>query len=144
LINITFNLSNQIEIRNHLKSVDDDFIPKLSSYVDLDEYSKKIYEKAERIELRIGKKLIGLIALYANENLAFVTNVSLEKNQQGLGYGGLMMDKLMVYAENNSIKTIKLEVRNENLKAIKFYENRGFKVFQKASKSQTLINEING
>lgn len=142
MINITYNSSDLKEVRDHLESVDDDFIPKLSSYVDLGEYSKKIYEKAERIELRIGKQMIGLIAFYANANLAFVTNVSLEKNQQGLGYGGFMMDKLMAYAENNSIRTIKLEVRNENLKAIRFYKKLGFKVFEKAQNIQTLVIDI--
>lgn len=143
MINFTYNLSNLKEVKNHLILVDNEFTPKLSSYVDINEYSKKIYEKAERIELRIGKQMIGLIAFYINADLAFVTNVSLENNYQGLGYGDLMIDKLMAYAENNSIRTIKLEVRNENLKAIKFYENRGFKVIQKALKSQTLINTIN-
>ena len=45
-INYTFNKSNLVEINQHLFDCSDSFVPKLSSYVNIDEYSNKIYQKS--------------------------------------------------------------------------------------------------
>lgn len=65
----------------HLNTCDLDYIPKLSLKVNIDEYSQKLFQNANRFEAWNNNKLIGLLAIYFNfeENFAFITNVSIFK-----------------------------------------------------------------
>lgn len=104
----------------------------LSSYVDLPIYAKKIFEKANRIEIWNNGCLIGLIAYYLNieESFAFITNVSLEKEFVGRGIATQMMEMLYIKTAGK-IKVIKLEVKSINSSAINFYNKLGFKAIGK-------------
>ena len=63
--NIDFKIqkSKLEDIYNHLVDIDTDIIPKLSSSVDLQEFSKKIFDNTIRFEAWSADKLIGLISL---------------------------------------------------------------------------------
>lgn len=129
---ILFNQSSEQMILNHLKRVSPLFKPMLSSYVDLPIYAKKIFEKANRIEVWNNGCLIGLIAYYLNieESFAFITNVSLEKEFVGRGIATQMMEMLYIKTAGK-IKVIKLEVKSINSSAINFYNKLGFKAIGK-------------
>ena len=79
MIKFTANKASLSTILRHLVKVDDLFVPTLSSYVNIDLYSKKIFEKADRIEIWKNQELVGLLAFYTNLTSIFVTNVSLDK-----------------------------------------------------------------
>ena len=49
-IEYKINQSSNLDILQHLNNCDDNFIPKLSSKVNLKDYSNKIFENAVRIE----------------------------------------------------------------------------------------------
>ena len=59
-IKFTINLANEAEISEHLSCCDDNFVPPLSSRVEIVSYAKKIETLAMRFEARAGSKLIGL------------------------------------------------------------------------------------
>lgn len=124
---ILFNQSSEQMILNHLKRVSPLFKPMLSSYVDLNIYAKKIFEKADRIEAWSNGRLIGLVAYYLNtdESFAFITNVSLEKEFVGRGIATQMME-MLYFKTAGKIKVIKLEVKSLNSSAINFYDKHGF------------------
>ena len=139
-IEYKINHSNKFDILKHLNICDDDFIPKLSSKVSLEEYSNKIFENAIRIEAWINNDLIGLIAVYQNElnQEMYITNVSIEKKYTGNGIANQLMNDLIAIFNNTQIKIIKLEVDINNKKAINLYTKYNFKLEAQNANSLTL------
>ena len=127
------NKSTFAQIRNHLERCKNEFIPKLQSYVNLTEYSQKIWLKAKRFE-RFGyggDELIGLIAAYDNnsDKMGFITNVSVEREYQGIGMSLSLLNECINYNKIN------LEVYKSNKRAISFYEKNGFKILNDNKKT---------
>lgn len=129
MIHFAFNQSSSSDVKSHLERVSPLFRPELTSYVNLEKYSDKIYKKANRIEIWDGEMLIGLIAYYLNteESFAFITNVSLEKEYGGSGLATQMMWQMIEKVEG-IVNDIKLEVRADNVGAIRFYTKLGFEI----------------
>ena len=73
MIKYTTNTSSVDIIYDHLFNCRDLFIPNLDSYVNIKEYSQKLFDKSYRFEAFDNDKLVGLICLYPNN---FITNVS--------------------------------------------------------------------
>lgn len=125
------NETNMDEIFIHLSKCEYDFKPNLSSYVDLNLYSKKLFEKAERFEVWKNESLIGLLAVYINknDNSLFISNLSLDKELRGQNIGTKLIDFMLNDFKTNNIffESIRLEVKKDNIIAIKFYERYGFK-----------------
>lgn len=119
------------DILRHLSKCDYDFNPNLSSYVDLDLYSKKLCGKAERFEIWSNNNLVGLLAVYSNkkDNLLFISNLSLDKEIRGQNMGNKLIDLMLneYKVNSNFFKRIRLEVKKDNTSAIKFYKKNGFK-----------------
>jgi len=75
-----------------------------------------------------GRKIIGHIALQKRKNGWYETQIIIgEKNYQGKGYGTKAINLLINKAKQADIKKIYLEVRPNNIRAIKAYEKCGFK-----------------
>ena len=122
------NTSSAEQISAHLKACDTLFVPNLSSYVTIETYAEKIFDKAVRIEYFEENELLGLLAFYVNldANFCFITNVSVDKKLKGKKIGDLLLFQLDNYCLNNNINRIQLEVRKENIKAINFYKKHSF------------------
>lgn len=112
----------------HLKACDSLFVPKLSSYVTIESYAEKLFDKAERIECFEGNELLALLAFYVNldKNFCFITNVSVDEKWSGKKIGDSLLFELDKYCLEHNIKQIQLEVRKENSKAITFYKKHNF------------------
>jgi ribosomal protein S18 acetylase RimI-like enzyme len=126
---ITVNKASQISILLLLEACDEDFIPKLSSCVDLNYYAKKLHSKAFNYEYWIGQKLIGLVSMYWDNNTnssAFISNVCVLNNYSGKGVASKLLRSCILYAENNRIEEIKLEVSKVNNIIIMLYKKHGF------------------
>mgnify|MGYP003120109117 CR=1 FL=1 len=126
------NKSTLLHIKNHLEKCKNNFTPKLQSYVNLTEYSNKIYSKAKRFEKFHKKELIGLIAAY-DDNLnkvGFITNVSVNKEYYGKGLADSLLNKCVEYFIKKKYDSINLEVFEENKKAIIFYRKHNFKIIE--------------
>jgi ribosomal protein S18 acetylase RimI-like enzyme len=125
---ITINNSTQEQIYNHLISCSKSFTPELSSYVDIEEYSKKLYENSKRIELIVDDVLIGLIAFYNNsdhKNL-YITNISVMPGYYNQGIARMLLDTCKSRCVDLQYSNITLEVFKENKPAINFYEKNNF------------------
>jgi ribosomal protein S18 acetylase RimI-like enzyme len=125
---ITINNSTQEQIYNHLTSCSKSFTPELSSYVDIEGYSKKLYENSRRIELIVDDILIGLIAFYNNsdqKNL-YITNISVVPEYHNQGVAQILLDTCKSRCTDLQYNNITLEVFKNNKPAINFYEKNDF------------------
>jgi len=112
----------------HLEQCSRSFKPILSTYVNIQSYSKKIYEKANLFEAWNKTELVGLIAAYFNkeQGFVFITNVSVFENFQNNLIGETLLNNVIDEAQKANLNTIRLEVYQENTKVISFYKKYGF------------------
>lgn len=122
----TIDKSCYEQIFEHLNECSEDFVPPLSTYVDISEYSKKLYTQSKRFEAFYQNKLVGLISIYINENDSFITNVSVNKNFTGKDISQNLLDNCKNFIKNLNHHSIFLEVKLENFRAIKFYKKHSF------------------
>ena len=90
---VRIHKSTYEQIYNHLKKCNESFKPKLSSYVNLKEYSEKIYKKAILFEYFENEKLVGLIAGYPLTESFYITNVSTDPDFSGRGIGKTLLER---------------------------------------------------
>ncbi len=117
------------EIINHLIRCADNFNPPLYTYVNIEEYSRKINNNAITFESWVGNNLVGLIAAYFNNydtKAGYITNVSVIKEFQGYGIASKLLSNTIKYGKNNGFISVALEVNIKNSNAIKLYEKYGF------------------
>ena len=132
-------------IYNFLKKCDNLFIPKLSSIVNLKEYSEKLSKKSIQFCHYVNGNLVGMLAMYANdftEKTAFITIMVLIKEYQGRGLAKQLLIDAIKYAKNLGFKKVRLEVYNKNIKAINLYKKLGFRKHMNKTDSVILFLEI--
>jgi len=143
-MNFSINKSTEKEIYEHLKKCSEYFVPKLDSYIDLKDYSKKLHNKSSRYECYLEKNLVGMINVYLDKlnDFAFITNVSVLPNY----LGKKISNKIINFCEKdllkNKISKIILEVFVENARAISFYEKNGYKIKLKKNNKFIMEKEI--
>ena len=119
-----------IEILTHLTECNESFYPPLMERVDLEEYSRKLFERSITFEAWNEATLVGLIAVYFNEfdRSAFITNVSVLKNFMGLGVASNLLEQCIEYAAGKKFEEIKLEVNAGSIYALKLYRKFDFTI----------------
>ena len=125
------NKASLQEVTSHLLLVDGDFLPPLSSRVNIQSYAQKIMDSATRFEAWCGDNMIGLVAAYLNDqqsHIGYLTNVSLLREWTGKGLAGRLLDKCFSHAKAAGIQQICLEVAGDNVPAMSLYKKRGFVV----------------
>ena len=138
----SINDSNYKDIRNHLERCNHLFNPILSSYINLDEYSMKLFEQSIRYEIFHDIDLIGLVAIYHSSNVGYISNFSLEQNFIGSGLSNDLMSVCLEASMSKKLKSIGLEVFKENKRAVKFYTKHGFMVEKENNKGFTLVKNL--
>ena len=127
------NKASAAEIAEHLRRCDANFVPPLSERVEIAEYAKKIVTSATRFEGWAEDVLVGLVAVYCNDEIkriAYVTSVSLLEEWRGKGIGACLMNNCLRHATVSGMQRIRLEVDSVNLPAIKLYKKLGFAVLE--------------
>ena len=127
------NKSSFEEINSFLKECDDYFFPKLSNYVDINMYSKKLHDLSHKFEAWNNNKLIGLVAAYFNDiefKKAYISNVSVIKEYQGRGISKQLLLNTINFAKENNFRIIMLEVFNSNILAIELYKRFNFEIVE--------------
>jgi ribosomal protein S18 acetylase RimI-like enzyme len=122
--------SNKDEILAFLKVVSDTFYPPLNSRVDLHDYSEKLANDAINYFLVIDGRRIAHAAYYCNDFLgkvAFISSISIFKEFYGSGAASFIFEKVVESCKENGMKMIRLEVDDQNVKAVRFYRKQGFK-----------------
>lgn len=81
----------------------------------------------------IAKKDGGIIACAGLKNLtdkiALMKRFYVAKEFRGKGLAGLMFEKIKNFAKKNKYESIVLDVFRDNIRAQKFYQKKGFKIF---------------
>jgi ribosomal protein S18 acetylase RimI-like enzyme len=115
-------------VQQHLITCSNTFVPSLDSYVNINEYSKKIFEQAILFTKFNGDELVGLVAVYDNptEQFGWITNVSVDPEYSGKGIATELLNRCYKYFETKKYFSIFLEVFVNNDKAIKLYIKQGF------------------
>jgi 2-polyprenyl-3-methyl-5-hydroxy-6-metoxy-1,4-benzoquinol methylase len=131
-------------IQQHLTTCSNTFIPSLDSYVDINDYSKKIFEQATLFSKFDDDKLVGLVAAYDNptEKFGWVTNVSVDPNYSRKGIASELLNECNKYFENKKYFNIFLEVFSDNKKAIKLYIKHGFINYKIKDNKMTLKQQL--
>jgi len=130
-VKFLLNKASEAEIAEHLLNCDTDFVPPLSERVEVKDYAKKIVQKASRFEAWSGPTLVGIVAVYCNDQatgIAYITSVSVLKDWTGKGIATQLLGQCVRHVKEMGMQQVRLEVTSENLPAIKLYEKSGFSV----------------
>ena len=133
------NTADLDDLLNHLIRNDLEFTPKLSSRVQMDLYSEKIFENADRYEVFFNNSLSGLIAVYKTMDRWHITSVSVDRSLRGSGVAGRLLGALIEDGRRTS-PAIQLEVNQKAAQAISLYTRLGFRI--KNSEDDILFMEF--
>lgn len=126
----TINCAEKDDVQHHLMECDKSFIPPLSLKVNIEDYAKKIVEKADTFEAWVDGKLIGLIAAYCNnleDRESYITNVSVVESFGDRGIASELLSMCIQYVGNLKFNWIKLKVNKNSDKARKLYKKYDFR-----------------
>ncbi|MBR5321638.1 MAG: ribosomal protein S18-alanine N-acetyltransferase [Clostridia bacterium] len=84
-------------------------------------------ETARFYVLRDSENLLGYIGANNICGEVYITNVAVNENARGKGYGKILVNHLLKQSEFEKALFVTLEVRESNKNAIKLYEKCGFK-----------------
>jgi ribosomal protein S18 acetylase RimI-like enzyme len=131
------------DIQTHLAACDGQFFPKLSSRVDLRDYSSKLFEQACTFEAWHERSLAGLVAAYFQDSVGhsgFISNVSVLRDFSGEGLASDLMDRCTEKARKLGLRELRLEVAPTNSPAIHLY--RKFKFVECGRTSTNLTMQL--
>lgn len=117
------------DVCEHLFECSSDFLPPLSSYVDIEKYAEKLVRLTYTFEAWSSDCLVGLVAVYLNQTSkerAFITNVSVLRTYQRRGIFNELMTRAIRQAEEFGFKRVALRVSLENVVALDLYKRLGF------------------
>ncbi len=123
------NQASAPEILEHLALCDSQFVPPLSSRVQLHDYTTKIINRSLRFEAWVQRRLVGFVAAYCNDQLthkAFITHVSVLSPWTGHGIAAMLLKQCIDYAKTHEARQIGLEVGKDNQAAINLYKKFEF------------------
>ena len=123
------NRADAAAIEAHLRACEAQFVPPLSSRVDLAAYGAKMVEHAVLFEAWAGDRLVGLVAGYANDlkrQDSFVTNVSVLPGWHGRGVANRLLGAFIVHAREAGFVRVVLRVDTRNDAARGLYRKHGF------------------
>ena len=134
------NTATSAELTSHLTKCSDDFIPSLSSRIDIPEYARKISKHAVRFEAW-DHELVGLVAAYhdVDAHSAFITNVSVLMSHRSRGIASHLLNASSDHFASTGVRRITLEVDTGNSKAVSLYLAHGFTVAGEAGQTMTLV-----
>lgn len=127
------NKGSAEKIAEHLLQCDANFVPPLSSRVGINDYAKKIANNAARFEAWSDGAMVGLVAVYCNDQetgIAYITSVSVLESWKGNGIAACLINQCVKHATSSGMRQISLEVASDNMPAIRLYEKSGFVVNQ--------------
>ena len=108
----------------------------------LDDYNNIYKQYSDLVGIFLDEKIIGLVVLTnkpLNGKYSF-TDLIIDEDYQHKGYGFLATNKIIEhFKKRNESNIIKIEVFNENFKAINCYEKCGFQFTKKCEWNNSFI-----
>ena len=127
----TIDKLSRPEVLSMLKACNNSFSPPLSDNIPytLEEYANKLSTYATFVLVKDNGESIGFLAYYTNIESAFVyiPQLWVSDIHQRKGVGAKMLE-ILIDNISTEIKSVRLEVRKSNDKAVSFYYKMGFSV----------------
>jgi len=82
---------------------------------------------AHYLVIELNGLVMGYIGSYFSFGLIDIINFVIDKSIRNKGYGSMLMEELISEGQKNSMKSVILDVKDNNFKAISFYKKIGFK-----------------
>lgn len=123
------NESDYLPFLKLLTKVDSDFLPTLSSRVDLDHYALKLLKVATVFGVYQQKKLVGAIAVYMNDldsKLAYCSFIATLSDYRGQGFSKQLIETVIIELKSKKFQRLELTVRADS-PASNLYNKVGFK-----------------
>lgn len=120
---------NHAQLTDLLKKFGDLLPAPLSQRVDLPAYASKLQDRADICCAFEGKPIVGLQAIYANDQRSLCGHIPLLAvlpSHQGKGLGKAMLSRALALARQRGMKRVGSEVNLENTRARRLYESAGF------------------
>ena len=98
-----------------------------------DDYLNKIANKAEFLSHESLDKCLGFVFFYCNDPskyASYITLLMVEQSSRKSGIGAALVQYVLTLTAQRDFKVCRLEVRKDNMAAIKLYENMGFHHFE--------------
>ena len=109
-----------------------------SRHPNQNDYKRKLFDKACIICADTDGLIEGMVAFYCNDTVgkvAYISQIAVKSSARGKGLGGALLEKCEKVSRKNGMDYLRLEVRNENKRAIRFYEYHGLRFEKKASEN---------
>ena len=87
-----------------------------------------------------GEKTVGLVTYYINDNVCEIT--SLDSILEGRGIGSELVKMAVDFAKENGCSKVVVETTNDNIKALRFYQKRGFDMVRLRHNSMDVTRRI--
>lgn len=130
-ISYSSGIASRNQVTQHLRDVDSQFHPPLSSRVDLEQYGHRLYSQAKRVEAwSAGGRLVGLLAYYMDRDShrSFVSNLSVSASVRRWGVGSALLVRGMERMKAGDSRRVYLETTLEDQRAMGFYMSHGFEI----------------
>lgn len=109
---------------NYLKSNLNDFDEFWNVQILEDEFEN---ENSEYFVLISGEKIVGFTGLWFNLDEAHIMNIAIKNKERKKGFGTILLEFLVNEARKKEKECITLEVREDNLAAIRLYKKMNFR-----------------
>lgn len=112
--------------------------------IDLGELAKKLTAFGSVIELTEGKKRIGFAGFYHNDRKlrrAFLSMIMVMPEYREKGYGTRLLKEVEHECHEDGMRILAVQVRTDNQKGIRFFENSGFSVINALSEKKVIMEK---
>ena len=137
-------IDNYKEILDVLNYYSKDLEPIRAGRINLEEMAKKFNAFGTVIELEKNGERIGFAAFYHNDlklRRAFLSMIVVLPEYQGQGFGSQLLAETEHECIDDGMKILAVEVRTDNQRAIRFYEERGFIVINALSGIKMILEK---
>lgn len=138
---MTINHGTAADYTAHLKACDRLFPTALSERIDLERYAEKLHDRATSFELWDGHRIVGLLSVYLDTDVAFISHICVLPEAPPRS-GSRLMTALVNEAIRRHKRRIRLQVEVKNEHAVTFYQRHGFVETQKNGLTLTMEREV--
>ncbi len=127
-----------------LKANDGEFIPALSSRVEINHYAEKLTKYGCNLFVRDGVQDVGFAGFYANDrerSIAFISSICVMRQHQESSVACRLLERIISCAASKGMNILLLEVDENNGRAIAFYRKHGFQ-FSAPQKDKRLYMKL--
>lgn len=139
-------ITDEHEIFLTMKECDDAFEKSILKRDDFHQLYRKISKYAVFLRAQVDCNIAGYAAMYANDSdtkTAYLTLIGVKEDYRKQHIGTKMLEMCENIAKENGMQRLRLEVRNANKGAIKFYLRNGYTLEAACSDNSTyMIREM--